>query len=77
MLQVTSLKEQVGRAVLPLGRGARRGSGLVVGPDRVIAMAHSLKGSDVELRIAGDAVEGTVEGSDRIVGISLIAAPTG
>jgi len=77
MLQVTSFKEQVGRAVLPLGRGARRGSGVVVSQDRVIAMTHSLTGSEVELRSAGDVVKGAVEGTDRIVGISLIAAPTG
>lgn len=77
MLQVTSLKAQMGRAVTPLGRGARRGSGLVVGQDRLIAMSYSLAGPSVELRIAGQVVEGTVERSDRVVGISLIAAPTG
>ena len=77
MLQVTSIKTQIGPALAPLGRGARRGSGLVVGEDRLIAMSHSLSGSSVELKIAGQDVEGTVERSDRVVGISLIAAPTG
>ena len=77
MLQVTSLKQQVGPAVAPLGHGARRGSGLVVGRDRIIAMSHSLTGPKVELRVSGEVVEGTVERSDRTVGISLIAAPTG
>jgi serine protease Do len=47
-----------------------------VGEDRLIVMSHSLTASSVELRIAGEVVEGTVEGADRIVGISLIAAPT-
>jgi len=77
MLQVTRIKTQVGPALAPLGRGARRGSGLIVAQDRLIAMSHSLTGSSVELKVAGQAVEGTVERSDRIVGVSLIAAPTG
>ena len=40
-------------------------------------MSYSLAGPSVELRIAGQVVEGTVERSDRVVGISFIAAPTG
>ena len=38
MLQVTSIQEAVGPAVVSLGRGARRGSGIVVAENRVVAM---------------------------------------
>lgn len=77
MLQVTSLKNTVGPTITSLGRGARRGSGLVVAENRVIAMSHSLRSDELELRIAGDTRQGTLESSDRATGISLIAVPTG
>jgi serine protease Do len=76
MLQVTTLKDSVGAAVVRLGRGARRGSGLVVADNRVIVMSHSLASEQLELGIAGETRKGTVERSDRTTGISLIAVPT-
>ena len=77
MLQVTSLFGSVGPAVVSLGRGARRGSGIVVTQDHVVVMSHSLVGSDVVARVGGESREGTAVGSDRRAGISLLAVPTG
>ena len=77
MLQVTTLRDSVGAAVIPLGRGARRGCGLVVAADQVVAMSHSLSSEQPELRIAGEVREGAVERSDRTAGLSLIAVATG
>jgi serine protease Do len=77
MLQVTSLKDSVGAAVITLGRGARRGSGLVVAEDRVIAMAHSLPKGQFELSVGGETRAGALEGSDLATGLALISVPTG
>jgi serine protease Do len=77
MLQVTSIQEAVGPAVVSLGRGARRGSGIVVAENRVVAMSHSLPREQVELAIGGETREGAVKGSDRPIGISLIEVTTG
>ena len=77
MLQVTTLNSTVGAAVVRLGRGARRGSGLVVAENRVIALSHSLGSEQLELAIDGETRNGTVVGSDRATGISLIDVPSG
>jgi serine protease Do len=77
MLQVTTFANQIGPAVVRLGRGARRGSGLVVAEDRVIVLSHSLVSEQLELGIDGEARAGVVEGADRATGISLVAVPTG
>lgn len=77
ILQVTSVYEAIGPAVVSLGRGARRGSGVVIAENRVLAMSHSLIAEQVELRIAGERRSGTVEGSDLASGFSLIAVTTG
>jgi S1-C subfamily serine protease len=76
MLQVTSLQHTVGAAVITLGRGARRGSGLVIAENHVIAMAHSLPSEQLELQVGGEAQAGTVAGTDRASGIALISVPT-
>ncbi len=76
MLQVTSIQEAVGPAVVSLGRRARRGSGIVIAENRVVAMSHSLSSEQVELGIAGERRSGTIVGSDQATGISLIAVPT-
>ena len=76
MLQVTSLLNSVGPAVISLGRGARRGSGVVVAEGRVVVMSHSLVGADVMVDVTNERREGTVVGSDRRAGISLLAVPT-
>jgi serine protease Do len=77
MLQVTSLKDSVGAAVIALGRGARRGSALVVAENRAVAMAHSLHSDQFEVRIRGESQAATVEGTDPATGVALLATPTG
>jgi serine protease Do len=77
MLQVTSLKDSVGAAVITLGRGARRGSGLVVAQDRVVAMSYSVGSDQLEVRVAGETRAATVEGTDLVTGVALISVPTG
>jgi serine protease Do len=77
MLQVTTLIEELGASVVRLGRGARRGSGVVVAPDRVVVMSHSLRGEQVEVGRGDSNAPGTVLGSDAVVGISLVQVQTG
>jgi serine protease Do len=77
MLQVTTLNEQLGASVVRLGRGARRGSGVVVAQDRVVVLSHSLARDEVEVGIGGELHGGTVAGTDQVAGISLIEVPTG
>jgi serine protease Do len=77
MLQVTTFANQIGPAVVSLGRGARRGSGLVVAQDQVIVLSHSLASEQVQLGIAGEVRAGAVQGADRATGISLVAVATG
>ncbi|MEW6581133.1 MAG: S1C family serine protease, partial [Actinomycetota bacterium] len=62
---------------MSLGRGARRGCGLVVAPDRVAVLARSLMGDDVEVRLAGGTRNGILAGVDRSVGIAVLDVPTG
>jgi serine protease Do len=77
MLQVTSLKDSVGAAVITLGRGARRGSGLVVAANRVVAMVYSLHSEQLEVRIGGESQAATTEGTDPATGVGLLAVATG
>ena len=76
MLQVTTLRDQLGGSVVRLGRGARRGSGVVVAQDRVLVLSHSLARDEVEVGINGELQSGTVAGTDRTAGISLVEVPT-
>lgn len=77
MLQVTSLKDAVGAAVVTLGRGARRGSGLVVAEHRVVVMAYTLHGEEFDVRVGGETKPATVVGTDLSTGIVLLSLPTG
>ena len=44
---VTEAAERVGPAVVGLGRGWGRGSGVVVAPGQVLTVAHVLRGDEV------------------------------
>jgi serine protease Do len=77
MLQVTTVQEHIGSSVVRLGRGARRGSGVVVAQDRVVVLSHSIARDDVEVGIGGELVAGALAGADRVAGISLLELPTG
>ena len=44
---VAEAAERVGPAVVGLGRGWGRGSGVVIAPGQVLTVAHVLRGEDV------------------------------
>ena len=57
--------EKVGPAVVGLGRGWGRGSGVVIAPGQVLTVAHVLRGDEVAVTFAdGDVREGRVLGAD-------------
>src|SRR6202000_1129137 len=78
MLQLTSIAKEIGPSVVRLGRGSRRGSGVVVARDRVVTLSRSVPAAR-ELEVwLGDTLEtGEVLGSDRSTGLSLLRVATG
>ena len=75
---VRSVVERVGPAVVGLGRGWGRGSGVVVGPGRVITNAHNLRGDEVTVTLAdGRTGRGEVAGVDADGDLAAIAVDTG
>jgi S1-C subfamily serine protease len=74
MLQETI--RDLASAVAPLGRGARRGCALVLGEQRALALAHTLREREreVELRLPQRAAAtATLLGRDRASGLALLA----
>ena len=75
---VTAASERVGPAVIGLGRGWGRGSGVVVAEGRIVTNAHVLRGDEVAVRRAGgEVVLGRVAGADPDLDVAVIAADTG
>ena len=61
---VGGVAEQVGPSIVGIGRGTR-GSGIVIGPGKVITNAHNIRGDEVTVTFAdGRSVRGTVAGFD-------------
>jgi serine protease Do len=61
---VGGVAEQVGPSIVGIGRGTR-GSGIVIGPGKVITNAHNIRGEEVTVTFAdGRSVRGTVVGFD-------------
>jgi len=81
MLQVSEtiadLAARVGPAVVGLGRGWGRGSGVLVAERRILTNAHVLRGPDVAIRIGGSIVHGRVAGADPRADLAVIEADTG
>ena len=78
MSQVASPVIAVADGVVALGRGARRGSGVVLGPGRVVTLGHHLVSDRVETFVAGGrSREARVIGVDRVVGVAVLEVPTG
>jgi serine protease Do len=70
--------ERVGPAVVGLGRGWGRGSGVVIAPGQVLTVAHVLRGEEVAVAFAdGQVSEGRVVGSDPDIDVAVIAVDTG
>jgi len=75
---VNDVAERVGPAVVGLGRGWARGSGIVIAPGRVMTAAHVLRGDDVTVTFAdGRSAAGRVAGIDSDLDIGAIDVDTG
>jgi serine protease Do len=68
---------RVGPAVVGIGRGWGRGSGVVVAPGQVLTVAHVLRGDEVAVAIGGEVVEGRVLGADPDLNVAVLAVDTG
>jgi serine protease Do len=75
---VTDVAANVGPAVVGLGRGWGRGSGVVIAPGQVLTVAHVLRGDEVAVVFGdGRTAEGRVAGSDPDLDVAVIAVETG
>ena len=75
---VTNAAGTVGPAVVGLGRGWGRGSGVVVAPGQVLTVAHVLRGDELAVTFAdGRVAEGRVAGSDADLDAAVISVDTG
>jgi serine protease Do len=77
-LAVRSAAERVGPAVVGLGRGWGRGSGVVIGEGSVLTTAHNLRGEEVTVTFAGGRREaGVVAGVDADGDVAVVNVDTG
>src|SRR5215211_3164884 len=75
---VAEVAERVGPAVVGLGRGWGRGSGVVIAPGTVLTNAHNLRGEELTVTFAdGRAESGSVTAADPDGDIAVIAVDTG
>src|SRR3954447_7793445 len=75
---VKSVADRLGPAVVGLGRGWGRGSGVVTAPGIVLTNAHNLRGSEVTVTFGDGRVEtGSVAGVDADGDLAVIAVETG
>jgi serine protease Do len=75
---VVEAADRVGPAVVGLGRGWGRGSGVVYEPGRVLTCAHVLRGDEVAVTFADGRTEhGRVAGADADFDLAVIAVDTG
>src|SRR4051794_8748214 len=75
---VGGVAERVGPAVVGLGRGWARGSGVVIATGRVLTAAHVLRGDGVTVTFAdGRSAPGRVAGLDSDLDIAAIDVDTG
>lgn len=75
---VRAVVERVGPAVVGLGRGWGRGSGVVVSEGHVVTNAHNLRGDEVTVQFGdGRSEQGDVAGADVDGDIAVIEVDTG
>src|SRR4051812_18746874 len=75
---VAGVAEKVGPGVVGLGRGWARGSGVVLGPGRVLTAAHVLRGDEVTVTFAdGRSAPGRVLGVDADIDVAVVETETG
>lgn len=74
---VRSVHESAGPAVVGIGRRIR-GSGVVIGPNRILTNAHNLRGEEVTVAFSdGQSVTGRVLGIDGDGDLAVVDADTG
>jgi serine protease Do len=74
---VTAAADRVGPAVIGLGRGWGRGSGVVIADGRVLTNAHVLRGEEVAVtRADGEVALGRIAGIDPDLDVALIEVDT-
>jgi serine protease Do len=70
--------ERIGPAVVGFGRGWGRGSGVVVGPGRVLTTAHNLRGEETTVNFPGGRrAAGRVTGVEPDLDLAAVAVDTG
>ena len=75
---IRSAAERVGPAVVGLGRGWGRGSGVVIGDGSVLTTAHNLRGDQVTVVFAdGRRETGEVAGVDSDGDVAIVSVDTG
>jgi S1-C subfamily serine protease len=74
---VNEAAEKVGPAVVGLGRGWGRGSGVVIGDGQVLTVAHVLRGDEIAVCFDGEVREGRVLGADPDLDVAVIGVDTG
>jgi serine protease Do len=75
---VRSAAERVGPAVVGLGRGWGRGSGVVIAEGSVLTTAHNLRGEEATVTFAdGRREAGTVAGVDADGDVAVVSVDTG
>src|SRR4051794_29479199 len=74
---VRSVSERVGPAVVGLGRGWGRGSGVVIADGAVLTTAHNLRGDEATVTFAdGRRERGTVAGLDAEDDLAVVSVAT-
>jgi serine protease Do len=75
---VRAVVDRAGPAVVGLGRGWGRGSGVIVAPGRILTNAHNLRGEDVTVTFDdGRSQRGEVIGVDADGDLAVLGAETG
>jgi len=75
---VGRVAETVGPAVVGLGRGWGRGSGVVIADGQVLTCAHVLRGDEVAVTFGdGRTADGRVAGADPDLDLAVVAVDTG
>src|SRR3954466_11456761 len=75
---VRGVADSVGPAVVGLGRGWGRGSGVVIAPGTVVTNAHNVRGDELTATFAdGRRETGTVAGVDVDGDVAAISVDTG
>src|SRR6266508_2247558 len=75
---IARVAEQAGGAVVGIGRGPGRGSGIVLADGRVATNAHNLRGEEVTVVFAdGRSATGRVEGVDLDADLAVVSVDTG